>query len=86
MGGDAILSPLPPGERVRVRGMHFEDLFGCAEPPHPNLLPAFGGPKVRLPRQRKRSLRVSRGEKGLISANAHARRHANAHHRRRLPA
>ena len=32
-------SPLPPGERVRVRGTHGEDLFGCAEPPHPNLLP-----------------------------------------------
>ncbi|KAA0594042.1 hypothetical protein FZ942_21670 [Azospirillum lipoferum] len=27
------------GERVRVRGMHCEDLFGFAEPPHPNLLP-----------------------------------------------
>ncbi|WP_434623676.1 histidine phosphatase family protein [Azospirillum sp. B2RO_4] len=27
------------GERVRVRGTHGEDLFGCAEPPHPNLLP-----------------------------------------------
>ncbi|CAO3438613.1 histidine phosphatase family protein [Azospirillum endophyticum] len=36
-------SPLPPGERVRVRGTHGEDLFGCAEPPHPNLLP--GGEK-----------------------------------------
>ncbi len=34
-------SPLPPGERVRVRGTHGEDLFGSAEPPHPNLLPAF---------------------------------------------
>ncbi|PWC77653.1 histidine phosphatase family protein [Azospirillum sp. TSH64] len=32
-------SPLPPGERVRVRGTHGEDLFGCAEPPHPDLLP-----------------------------------------------
>ncbi|KAA0573185.1 histidine phosphatase family protein [Azospirillum sp. Sh1] len=32
-------SPLPPGERVRVRGTHGEDLFGCADPPHPNLLP-----------------------------------------------
>ncbi|CAO3404406.1 histidine phosphatase family protein [Azospirillum palustre] len=36
-------SPLPPGERVRVRGAHGEDLFGVAEPPHPNLLP--GGEK-----------------------------------------
>ncbi|WP_376966422.1 histidine phosphatase family protein [Azospirillum sp. A26] len=36
-------SPLPPGERVRVRGTHGEDLFGVAEPPHPNLLP--GGEK-----------------------------------------
>ncbi|CBS91354.1 protein of unknown function (plasmid) [Azospirillum lipoferum 4B] len=27
------------GERVGVRGIRFEDLFGCAEPPHPNLLP-----------------------------------------------
>ncbi|CAO3361745.1 histidine phosphatase family protein [Azospirillum palustre] len=36
-------SPLPPGERVRVRGSHGEDLFGVAEPPHPNLLP--GGEK-----------------------------------------
>jgi len=37
------LSPLPPGERVRVRGTRGEDLFGVAEPPHPNLLP--GGEK-----------------------------------------
>ncbi|WP_377811761.1 histidine phosphatase family protein (plasmid) [Azospirillum sp. A29] len=36
-------SPLPPGERVRVRGTHGKDLFDCAEPPHPNLLP--GGEK-----------------------------------------
>jgi probable phosphoglycerate mutase len=36
-------SPLPPGERVRVRGTHGEDLFGYAELPHPNLLP--GGEK-----------------------------------------
>ncbi|QCG88811.1 hypothetical protein E6C72_13255 [Azospirillum sp. TSH100] len=34
-----LSSPLPPGERVRVRGTHCDDLFGCAEPPHPNLLP-----------------------------------------------
>ncbi|WP_377808548.1 error-prone DNA polymerase [Azospirillum sp. A29] len=32
-------SPLPPGERVRVRGTHPPDVFGCAEPPHPDLLP-----------------------------------------------
>jgi hypothetical protein len=32
-------SPLPPGERVRVRGMHEEEIFGFAEPPHPDLLP-----------------------------------------------
>ncbi|MDR6771657.1 histidine phosphatase family protein [Azospirillum sp. BE72] len=38
-----LKSPLPPGERVRVRGTHGEDLFGSAEPPHPNLLP--GGEK-----------------------------------------
>ncbi|PGH52891.1 error-prone DNA polymerase [Azospirillum palustre] len=38
--------PLPPGERVRVRGMHMPDAFGCAEPPHPDLLP--GGEKEIL--------------------------------------
>ncbi|WP_042703097.1 histidine phosphatase family protein [Azospirillum sp. B506] len=27
------------GERVRVRGTHGEDLFGVADPPHPDLLP-----------------------------------------------
>ncbi|QCG95194.1 hypothetical protein E6C67_14940 [Azospirillum sp. TSA2s] len=64
--------PLPPGERVRVRGMHFEDLFGSAEPPHPNLLPAFGGPWVRLSCQRKLCLRVSRGEKEQRSGDGHA--------------
>jgi len=38
-----LTSPLPPGERIKVRGKHFMDLFGDAEPPHPNLLP--GGEK-----------------------------------------
>ncbi|QCG90508.1 hypothetical protein E6C72_22155 [Azospirillum sp. TSH100] len=33
----------------------------AARPPHPNPLPAFGGPEVRLSRQRKRSLRASGG-------------------------
>ena len=33
------ISPLPPGERIKVRGTHLMDLFGSAEPPHPNLLP-----------------------------------------------
>ncbi|CAO3457834.1 precorrin-3B synthase [Azospirillum largimobile] len=38
-----LISPLPPGERIKVRGTHLMDLFGNAEPPHPNLLP--GGEK-----------------------------------------
>jgi precorrin-3B synthase len=33
------ISPLPPGERIKVRGTHLMDVFGSAEPPHPNLLP-----------------------------------------------
>ncbi len=37
------ISPLPPGERIKVRGTHLMDVFGSAEPPHPNLLP--GGEK-----------------------------------------
>ncbi|CAO3427638.1 precorrin-3B synthase [Azospirillum doebereinerae] len=32
-----LLSPLPPGERVR--GNHPPDIFGFAEPPHPGLFP-----------------------------------------------
>ncbi|MBK3731923.1 hypothetical protein GAY29_02185 [Azospirillum brasilense] len=36
-----------------------------AQPPHPNPLHAFGGPKVRLSRQRKLRLRVSGGERGF---------------------
>ncbi|MCG5240765.1 precorrin-3B synthase [Azospirillum doebereinerae] len=36
------LSPLPPGERVRVRGNRPPDIFGFAEPPHPDLLPRGG--------------------------------------------
>jgi precorrin-3B synthase len=54
LGVDAIVaslsplfSPLPPGERVRVRGTHLMDHFGFAEPPHPNLLP--GGEKGNAP-------------------------------------
>ncbi|HYF89283.1 precorrin-3B synthase [Azospirillum sp.] len=35
----SLISPLPPGERIKVRGTHLMDLFGSAEPPHPNLLP-----------------------------------------------
>ncbi|RJF79714.1 precorrin-3B synthase [Azospirillum cavernae] len=53
LGADAIvaslsplLSPLPPGERVRVRGEHLMDHFGFAEPPHPDRLP--GGERVRV--------------------------------------
>ncbi|MBP2232065.1 precorrin-3B synthase [Azospirillum agricola] len=38
-----LLLPLPPGERVGVRGTHLMEIFGCAEPPHPDLLP--GGKK-----------------------------------------
>ncbi|WP_377811915.1 precorrin-3B synthase (plasmid) [Azospirillum sp. A29] len=38
-----LISPLSPGERIKVRGTHLMDLFGSAEPPHPNLLP--GGEK-----------------------------------------
>ncbi|PWC77095.1 precorrin-3B synthase [Azospirillum sp. TSH64] len=34
-----LISPLPPGERIKVRGTHLMDVFGDAEPPHPNLLP-----------------------------------------------
>ncbi|WP_376966662.1 hypothetical protein ABNQ39_33445 [Azospirillum sp. A26] len=33
------ISPLPPGERIKARGTHLMDVFGDAEPPHPNLLP-----------------------------------------------
>ena len=57
------VSPLPPGERIKVRGTHLMDLFGVAEPPHPNLLPAIGGPEVRLSRQRRLCLRESGVEK-----------------------
>ncbi|CAO3439958.1 precorrin-3B synthase [Azospirillum endophyticum] len=39
----SLISPLPPGERIKVRGTHLMDVFGDAEPPHPNLLP--GGEK-----------------------------------------
>ncbi|MGA1860653.1 precorrin-3B synthase [Azospirillum sp. 11R-A] len=38
-----LISPLPPGERIKVRGTHLMDVFGSAEPPHPTLLP--GGEK-----------------------------------------
>ena len=40
-----LKSPLPPGERVRVRGTHGEDSRDshATHPPHPNLLP--GGEK-----------------------------------------
>jgi len=41
----SLLSPLPPGERVGVRGNHPPDIFGFAEPPHPDLLP--GGEKEK---------------------------------------
>lgn len=34
-----LLSPLPPGERIKERGTHLMDVFGSAEPPHPNRLP-----------------------------------------------
>ncbi|GLR79425.1 hypothetical protein GCM10007856_21000 [Azospirillum oryzae] len=54
-----------------MRGRHGVDWWGCeawqinnrhaVHPPHPNPLPAFGGPGVRLSRQRKQSLRVSGG-------------------------
>ncbi|CAO3456618.1 Phosphoglycerate mutase family protein [Azospirillum largimobile] len=59
-------SPLPPGERVRVRGSRGgpPPRIHAMHPPHPDPLPAFGGPKVRLSRQRKQSLRVSGGERG----------------------
>ncbi|MBK1838142.1 precorrin-3B synthase [Azospirillum sp. YIM B02556] len=43
----SLISPLPPGERIKVRGTHLMDLFGSAEPPHPNLLP--GGEKEQAP-------------------------------------
>ncbi|KAA0596673.1 hypothetical protein FZ942_11280 [Azospirillum lipoferum] len=39
MVGSFLNIPSPPGERVRVRGNRFVDLFGYAEPPHPDLLP-----------------------------------------------
>ncbi|CAO3362525.1 precorrin-3B synthase [Azospirillum palustre] len=41
------ISPLPPGERIKVRGTHLMDFFGDAEPPHPTLLP--GGEKEQAP-------------------------------------
>jgi precorrin-3B synthase len=43
----SLISPLPPGERIKVRGTHLMDLFGSAEPPHPTLLP--GGEKEQAP-------------------------------------
>lgn len=43
----AFTSPLPPGERIKVRGTHLMDVFGDAEPPHPTLLP--GGEKEQAP-------------------------------------
>lgn len=42
-----LISPLPPGERIKVRGTHLMDIFGDAEPPHPTLLP--GGEKEQAP-------------------------------------
>ena len=39
----ASISPPPPGESIKVWGTHLMDVFGSAEPPHPNLLP--GGEK-----------------------------------------
>ncbi|MBP2297633.1 precorrin-3B synthase [Azospirillum picis] len=41
------ISPLPPGERITVRGTHLMDVFGCAEPPHPIRLP--GGEMEQSP-------------------------------------
>jgi len=38
-GLSPALSPLPPTERIKVRGKHLMDVFGSTEPPHPNLLP-----------------------------------------------
>ncbi|RUQ75692.1 hypothetical protein EJ913_00815 [Azospirillum doebereinerae] len=74
MSGDSLrgFPPLPPGERGGVRGIRFVAGFGCADPPHPGLLP--GGEKER--------------GAGLINAhaNAHARRHGHARHRRHPPA
>ncbi|AWJ88181.1 hypothetical protein TSH58p_32440 (plasmid) [Azospirillum sp. TSH58] len=48
-----------------MRGLRVAIRPAKAQPPHPNPLPAFGGPKVRLSRQRKLCLRVSGGERGL---------------------
>ncbi|CAO3357448.1 Phosphate regulon sensor protein PhoR (SphS) (EC 2.7.13.3) [Azospirillum melinis] len=58
-------SPSPPRGEGRGEGdapRAFPRIL-AARPPHPNPLPAFGGPMVRLPRQRKRSLCESGGER-----------------------
>ncbi|AWJ92729.1 hypothetical protein Sp245p_23045 (plasmid) [Azospirillum baldaniorum] len=49
-----------------MRGLRVAARSAKAQPPHPNPLPAFGGPKVRLSRQRKLRLRVSGGERGQL--------------------
>ncbi|MBK3776516.1 hypothetical protein GAY31_20545 [Azospirillum brasilense] len=55
-----------PAQRGRVGvGVRLPNFPVPRDPPHPNPLPAFGGPKVRLSRQRKLRLRVSRGEREL---------------------
>ncbi|MBK3777276.1 hypothetical protein GAY31_24525 [Azospirillum brasilense] len=54
-----------PAKRA-VRGLRVAARPAKAQPPHPNPLPAFGGPKVRLSRQRKLCLRVSGGERGIV--------------------
>ncbi|QCG91615.1 hypothetical protein E6C72_27955 [Azospirillum sp. TSH100] len=46
------------GEGEARQGFHKDP---ATHPPHPDPLPAIGGPMVRLSRQRKRSLRVSGG-------------------------
>ncbi|MBY6263989.1 precorrin-3B synthase [Azospirillum sp. 412522] len=43
----ADLCSAESGERIKVRGTHLMDVFGVAEPPHPNLLP--GGEKEQAP-------------------------------------
>ncbi|CCC96461.1 protein of unknown function [Azospirillum baldaniorum] len=55
-------------EASACRRQRWPEASARGPPGHP--LPALGGPKVRLSRQRKRSLRVSGGERAMKDAFA----------------